>query len=137
MKPMLIDQYKEPIVRLSNALLATCAVAGLAITGTAEAAHWRVGVFMGAPVAPYYYPVAPAPYYYAPYPAYPAPVIVDPGQPDVYIEKGQVEGAQNAGSTGSAGTWYYCDAAKMYYPYVKQCAGGWREVPATPPAQGR
>jgi hypothetical protein len=137
---MLTDQHKESIVRLSNALLATCAVAGLALTGTAEAAHWRVGVFMGAPVAPYYYPVAPAPYYYAPYPAYPAypaPVIVDPGQPDVYIEKGQDEAGQNANGAASAGTWYYCDASKKYYPYVKQCAGGWREVPATPPAPGR
>lgn len=34
--------------------------------------------------------------------------------------------------------WYYCDAAKGYYPYVPSCAGGWRMVPATPsgaPAQ--
>ena len=34
----------------------------------------------------------------------------------------------------SAGTWHYCDAAKGYYPYVAQCPGGWRAVPATPPA---
>jgi len=26
--------------------------------------------------------------------------------------------------------WYYCDAAKAYFPYVSSCSGGWREVPA-------
>jgi hypothetical protein len=30
--------------------------------------------------------------------------------------------------------WYYCDAAKGYYPYVPSCPGGWRMVPATPAA---
>ena len=28
--------------------------------------------------------------------------------------------------------WYYCDAAKGYYPYVASCATGWSKVPATP-----
>jgi hypothetical protein len=31
-----------------------------------------------------------------------------------------------------APTWYYCDGAGAYYPYVATCPGGWREVPATP-----
>jgi hypothetical protein len=35
-----------------------------------------------------------------------------------------------------AGIWYYCDSAKNYYPYVAQCAEGWRTVPATPPNPG-
>ncbi len=26
--------------------------------------------------------------------------------------------------------WYYCDAYAAYYPYVGQCPGGWRAVPA-------
>jgi hypothetical protein len=30
-------------------------------------------------------------------------------------------------------TWYYCDSAKTYYPYVSECREGWRTVPATPP----
>lgn len=29
--------------------------------------------------------------------------------------------------------WYYCDAAKGYYPYVPTCPSGWQTVPATPP----
>ena len=33
----------------------------------------------------------------------------------------------------SGGTWYYCDSAKAYYPYVAQCKEGWRPVPARPP----
>jgi hypothetical protein len=33
----------------------------------------------------------------------------------------------------AAATWYYCESAKAYYPYVSSCAEGWRKVPATPP----
>jgi hypothetical protein len=33
----------------------------------------------------------------------------------------------------AAGTWYYCESAKSYYPYVSSCAEGWRSVPASPP----
>jgi hypothetical protein len=33
----------------------------------------------------------------------------------------------------ASGTWYYCDSAKAYYPYVRECREGWRQVPATPP----
>jgi hypothetical protein len=29
--------------------------------------------------------------------------------------------------------WYACDDPPGYYPYVPQCPGGWRQVPATPP----
>jgi hypothetical protein len=31
-----------------------------------------------------------------------------------------------------APTWYYCDAARGYYPYVSSCPGPWRAVPAGP-----
>ena len=33
----------------------------------------------------------------------------------------------------TANMWYYCDAARMYYPYVQTCASGWRAVPPVPP----
>jgi Family of unknown function (DUF6515) len=36
-------------------------------------------------------------------------------------------------ASAAAGTWYYCDASKAYYPYVQSCPGGWRPVAATPP----
>ncbi|HVW51650.1 MAG TPA: hypothetical protein VHC91_14835 [Trinickia sp.] len=104
--------------------------------GSAAQAHWRLGVYMGGPAYPYYYPapVVPAPYYYAPYPP---PVVIAPGEPDVtYVERSQENDAQ-AGDQPPQGTWWYCDKTKTYYPYVKQCASGWREVPATPPAPRR
>jgi Family of unknown function (DUF6515) len=31
-----------------------------------------------------------------------------------------------------AGSWYYCESARAYYPYVSQCPEGWRAVPAQP-----
>jgi hypothetical protein len=31
------------------------------------------------------------------------------------------------------GSWYYCESAKGYYPYVSECREGWRAVPAAPP----
>jgi len=43
---------------------------------------------------------------------------------------------QAATAPAPAGNWYYCDSAKNYYPYVQQCAEGWRSVPATPPHPG-
>jgi len=33
----------------------------------------------------------------------------------------------------SAGTWYYCESSRTYYPYVQECKEGWRQVPAAPP----
>ncbi len=35
--------------------------------------------------------------------------------------------------TQTAGTWYYCESSKTYYPYVQQCPEGWKAVPASPP----
>ncbi|WP_420800060.1 hypothetical protein [Paraburkholderia tagetis] len=122
-------------MRRSKLILGAAMAALTCASGAAHAA--RVGVFIGGGV-PYYYPVAPAPYYYAP-----APVIVaPPPQPPEYIEQGQPQ-AQAPGYDGSDGgygsdggensdTWYYCDASKTYYPYVKQCSSGWRAVPAQP-----
>lgn len=122
-------------MRWRKASLAFAATAAVCMSGTAHAARWHVGVFMGVP-GPYYYPavpVVPAPYYYAP------PVLVQPAEPDVYIERQQTatmpEEATGPGSSG--GTWWYCTASKTYYPYVKDCPSGWQEVPATPPPPRR
>jgi hypothetical protein len=30
------------------------------------------------------------------------------------------------------GTWYYCESAGAYYPYVSECPEGWEPVPAVP-----
>lgn len=34
--------------------------------------------------------------------------------------------------------WYYCADAKAYYPYVKECPGGWMKVvPPSGPPKGK
>jgi hypothetical protein len=38
-----------------------------------------------------------------------------------------------AAAAPASTVWYYCDSSKSFYPYVSQCAEGWKQVPATPP----
>jgi hypothetical protein len=108
--------------------------AGLLTAGPASAwgghghrSHVFVGFNFGFPAyypayypAPYYSPY----YYYPPAPVYYSPVIVQ--SPPVYTERQDIApAAQNY--------WYYCSAAKGYYPYVRECPGGWQKVSPTPP----
>jgi hypothetical protein len=86
--------------------------------------HSRVflGFNFGFPVYSPWYPA----YYYPPPVYYPAaPMYVSPPSPPVYVERSDVvpEGP---------GTWYFCRESNTYYPYVKQCPGGWTRVPAQP-----
>lgn len=83
------------------------------------------GVFIGAPAFWYY----PPPYYYYPPAYYYPPVVAAPASPPVYIERGDARPAPEQ----AQGYWYYCPEAKAYYPYVKQCAGGWQRVAPQPP----
>ncbi|MFD1554414.1 hypothetical protein ACFSHT_02075 [Paraburkholderia silviterrae] len=116
-------------MRRSKLILGAALAALACASGAAHAARVGVAIGVGVPFgAPYYYPYAPVPYYYAP-----APVIVAPPQAPDYVEQGQPQ-AQAAGDDNGANddTWYYCDASRTYYPYVKQCSSGWRAVPAQP-----
>jgi hypothetical protein len=115
--------------RILRALpLALVAGAGLFASTAALAQHhrgWggpRVGIYFG-PAYPYYYP--PSPYYYPP------PMVV-PAQPPVYIEQAPqiVAPAPSAAPQGQA--YYFCAAANGYYPYVKECPGGWQQVAPQP-----
>jgi hypothetical protein len=81
----------------------------------------------GYPYYPYYYPYSP---YYYPY--YSPPVVTVPSEPQEYIQR-----PQRSESTEPFGVWYYCSDSKAYYPYVKECPGGWQTVPAQPPADTR
>ena len=91
--------------------------------------HGSVGIYVGpsvywgAPIyRPYYFP---GPYLYAD-PFYsPAPVIIERAPPPVYIEQGQVA-VETAPETTNY--WHYCRETKGYYPYVKECPGGWQKV---------
>jgi len=112
--------WVKAVLILSAALLSAAA--------SAPAFAWhhggvRFGVVVGAPFYPWYYP----PYYYPPYP-YPA--VAAPAAPTTYVEQG---GAHPAPSQRSS-YWYYCEASKTYYPYVKECPAGWmRVVPQAAP----
>jgi len=90
----------------------------------------RYGVFIGSPYP--YYPYA-YPYWGSPYPYYPPAVVAVPSSPPVYIEKGA--GSNEAPAQNDAQAyWYFCAGSNAYYPYVKQCPGGWeRQVPMPPP----
>ena len=77
--------------------------------------HSSFGIFLG--------PAFGWPYYSAP--AYYPPVIAVPSSPPVYIEQGQ-------GQDASA-YWYYCENPQGYYPYIKECPGGWQTVAPEPP----
>ncbi len=79
--------------------------------------YWGPGPFWGPPW--WHYPPA---YYY------PAPIVVR--EPVTYIEQGAPASSAPA---ADAGWWYYCDASKGYYPYVKECPSGWQRVPPAPP----
>ena len=80
------------------------------------------GAFWGAPVyRPHYYP---GPYYYpAPYYVSP-PVYIAPETAPVYIERNDAVVEQ----TEASNYWHYCRESKSYYPYVKECPGGWQQV---------
>jgi len=100
------------------------ALTGVFASAPAEAhgrARVSVGFGFGYPFwgpywGPWYYP---PPYYH-----YPGYAVVVPAQPTTYIEQGSSE---------TAGWWYYCDASRGYYPYVKECPSGWQRVPPAPP----
>ncbi len=112
-------------MKLNARKLVIAALLGFAATGAwadhGHHFHGHFGVFIGAPW-PWFYP----PYYYYP-PVYYPPVVTVPASPPVYIEQG--------GSAPETQYWYYCDQGQGYYPYVKECPGGWKKVVPSPPAR--
>ena len=83
----------------------------------------QFGLHVGVPWV--YPPPIYWPYVYAP-PVAPV-VVVTP--PPVYVEQ-----PRTSAPVLEPGYWYYCNEAQAYYPYVKQCPGGWQQV-APQPAQ--
>ena len=102
--------------------IATALILGALTLASGSAMAWgRVGVEIGVPIGPYY----PGPYY-APY--YYPPVVMHPPAAPVYVEQ-----PTTAPTAVAANFWYYCASAKGYYPYVKECPGGWQKVSPQPP----
>jgi outer membrane protein OmpA-like peptidoglycan-associated protein len=78
---------------------------------------------------PFYYPY----YYSSNYPYYgpyynPYPYVT-PSVPQEYIERPEVEAPPEPSDV-----YYYCPESGKYYPYVRECPGGWQTVPARPPS---
>jgi hypothetical protein len=67
-------------------------------------------------------------WYFYPEPVYPYP---DPYVPPVVVAPEAVVPPTPAPPPVPS-NWYWCDSPKGYYPYVPQCPGGWRSVPAQP-----
>lgn len=64
-----------------------------------------------------------------PYPYYSSPPAVIERQAPIYYEDLTPQEDQPY-------YWYFCQESRTYYPYVKQCPGGWMKVvpsPQTPP----
>jgi hypothetical protein len=95
--------------------------------------HTNFGFYIGAPLFwwpdAYYYPS----YYYPPYYYYPRSRVYIEEESPVYIQRNDTAAAS---TTPPASYWYYCQNPQGYYPYVKECPGGWMKVvPQTPPNQ--
>ncbi len=79
------------------------------------------GAMIGSALArPYYYPPYYEPYYYAPYPT---AVVVQQASPPPTTMVAPVPAS-------SPPTWYYCNSAHAYYPYISSCPEPWHAVPA-------
>jgi hypothetical protein len=77
---------------------------------------WEAGYF-GSPYYPYadfYYPYVPS-----------TGIVESVPQPTAPVEQ--------PSSPPATSNWYYCESAKAYYPYVRQCPEPWKIVPAVPP----
>ena len=89
-------------------------------------AHGRGRVHLGFHFGAPYWGWSPWWHYPPPYYYYPAPIVVR-SEPVTYIEQG------GTSSADQGGWWYYCETARGYYPYVKECPAGWQRVPPAPP----
>jgi hypothetical protein len=65
-------------------------------------------------------------YGYPYYPYYDAAPINEQPSTEMYVRPAPQQPAEPT-------YWYYCRAPEGYYPYVKQCPGGWMKVVPTPP----
>jgi hypothetical protein len=104
------------------------AVAESALAHGYGRARVGVGFYFGVPLGGwgYGYPGYGYPYYPPYYSSYP---VYAPSQPATYIQQ-DVQPAPAA--SPQQGYWYYCSDAQAYYPYVKECPGGWQRVSPQP-----
>ncbi len=136
---IMTNMMKKTVLVSLMATLAATPILADAHEGHGGGGGWWLPALIGGAILydvtrPHYY--QPDPYYYQPAPVYiqPQQVYVQPAP--VYSYAPPAPSYQQA-PAAAAQSWYYCDSAKGYYPYVKVCPGGWEQVPATPPAAMR
>jgi hypothetical protein len=106
--------------------VAFAAAVAVLVCGVVPAyAWWRGPVWIGPPYWPYYTPPVVVEPPVPPVVVQPSapPVVVQPPAPQVYV--------QPDGQTAHD-SYYYCESAKGYYPYVKECPQGWTRVAPQP-----
>ena len=81
---------------------------------------------------PYAYPRYSYPYGSYPYADYPPAGVVSE-EPDAYIVRTNPDRARRSSSEH----WYYCRESNLYYPYARECAGQWEQVPTQPQSAER
>jgi hypothetical protein len=125
------EDNMKPLRILFAALAAAIALTAVAVPAQAHG-RWHGGISLSFGV-PYPYYWGPRVYYgppvYYPAPMYdygPPPVVVAPASPPVYVER---DDAAPSATRPGATWWYWCESARGYYPYVKECPGGWQRVP--------
>jgi hypothetical protein len=117
---------------------------GTAASESAMAQHHggvRFGINIGIPLfGPGYYPpyAYPAYAYPAPAYAYPAPAYAYPAPSYSYPAPAMAPAVPYAQQTMPQAApapqqdWFYCPSSSAYYPYVRECPGGWQRVAAQP-----
>ncbi len=124
---------------ISVMLCGVLGIVGLFISSAASAERIGVGFYIGGPYPygyyrPFYRPYYPYPYY-PPVVVAPPPVVVAPEQAPVYVEQASPQQpAPQQSAPQASGHWYHCDKPEGYYPYIKECPGGWKPVEPVPPA---
>jgi len=89
-------------------------------------AWWGVGLGLGLGWEAGYYGWTYNPYADFYYP-YTTPTVIVESVPQAVTPAGQPP------SQPTTSNWYFCESAKAYYPYVRQCPEPWKIVPAIPP----
>lgn len=124
---------------LSIFALMTLVTSHFAIAHGGRFDHFSLGINLGYPgfyggyggygfYDPFFYP----PFYGAPPVVVPiAPPIIVPSTPPVYVQQQEAP----APTQSQTHYWHYCTNPEGYYPYVKQCPGGWLRVDPRPPIQ--
>ncbi|SET53402.1 hypothetical protein SAMN05216326_13416 [Nitrosomonas marina] len=129
---------KKQIVLMLVIPLAGCLICSQAAAHGGRIDRFNFGIHLGHPgyfgyghYDPFFYD----PFFYPPIYSYPpvvvpmTPPVIVPSTPPVYIQQQE----QVAPTQPQMNYWYYCQNPEGYYPYVKQCPGGWLRVSPTPP----